>query len=101
MSISFFVGQLIWFRSEKRPYRVRACNGRFAVCTKPFNLQKTVFYTIIDLKEQVRGTENLVFCQGFESDQDCQEALERLESEESEVSHRNRVWLDIVKIETK
>ena len=29
------VGDKIYIASEKRPYRVRAANQRFAVCTKP------------------------------------------------------------------
>lgn len=93
-----FVGQKIWFNNEKRPYTVRACDERFVVCTKPFNPQRTVLYTIIDLEQNIRGTENLIFCMGFESDEDCQEALERLQTKETEVSHRNQVYLDIVKM---
>lgn len=45
-------GQKIWFEGEKRPYTVRACDERFAICTKPFNLRKTVLYTIIDKKQR-------------------------------------------------
>ncbi len=93
-----FVGQKIWFNNEKRPYTVRACDKRFVVCTKPFNPQRTVLYTIIDLEQNIRGTENLIFCMGFESDEDCQEALERLQTKETEVSHRNNVCLDIAKM---
>lgn len=96
---NFIPGQKIWFSSEKRPYRVQACNDRFAICTKPFNLLKTVIYTIIDLKEGIRGTENLIFCMGFETKKQCEEALERLKSGESEVSWRNRVDLNIISIE--
>lgn len=95
--MDFNKGQKIWFRGEKRPYTVRCCNDRFAICTKPFNLKKTVLYTIVDLIQEIRGTENLVFCMGFESDDNCHDALNRLISGESEVSHRNRVALDIIK----
>lgn len=93
------VGDKIKFKSEKRPYRVRAIGQRFIVCTKPFNPKHTVIYTIVDLKRNVRGTENLVFCLGFETDKDCRAALKRLESEETEVSYRNSIELDIEKIE--
>lgn len=93
------IGNKIWFSYEKKPYKVRACDSRFIICTKPFNIKKTVLYTIIDLQNNIRGTENLIFCMGFESDADCEEALSRLQSGESEVSHRNRVKLDITKIE--
>lgn len=94
-ALQFKVGQKIKFAKEKRPYTVRACDERFAICTKPFNTQKTVMYTIIDLQRGVRGTEGLVFCMGFENDEACNEALQRLQSGESEVSYRNFIELDI------
>lgn len=93
------VGDKILFKSEKKSYTVMACDERFIVCTKPFNVKKTVLYTIIDINRNVRGTENLIFCMGFETNDDCQEALKRLQLGESEVSYRNYVKLDIVKIE--
>ena len=65
------VGTRIWFLGESHPYRIRARGERYLVCTKPFNLQKTVIYTVVDLVEDVRGTENLIFGVGAESDQDC------------------------------
>lgn len=95
------VGTKIWFGRDKRPYHVKACNERFAICTKPFNLQKTVLYTICDWEKGIRGTENLVFCMGFETTEGCEEALERLTSGESEVSQRNYVELDIYSMENK
>ena len=93
--IPFFVGQKIGFEGESKRYTVRACSDRFAICTKPFNAKRTVLYTIIDLEKNIRGTENLIFCMGFQSDEECQEALVRLISEETEVSHRNHVELEI------
>jgi siroheme synthase len=93
------MGYKIFFEREKKPYTVRACDDRFFICTKPFNPKKTVQYTIVDLKQFIRGTENLIFCMGFESDEDCQEALVRLQTGETEVSHRNRIILDAVRIQ--
>lgn len=87
------VGAKIRFAEEKQAYTVQATDGRFAVCTKPFNARRTVLYTIIDLKEKVRGTENLVFSFGFETRQKCEEALARLHAGETAVSHRNRIPL--------
>ncbi len=87
------IGSKIHFAEEKRPYTVRAVNDRFAICTKPFNPKRTFLYTIVDFKERVRGTENLIFCMGFETDEQCREALARLCSGESAVSHRNRIPL--------
>lgn len=92
------VGDKIWFAAEKRPYKVMACDERFVVCTKPMNALRTVLYTIIDLQNGIRGTENLIFCLGFEDIEHCNDALKRLQSGGSEVSYRNRIDLDIVKI---
>lgn len=90
------VGDKIYFAEESKPYKVRAANDRYAICTKPYNLKRTVLYTIVDLVEEIRGTENTVFCMGFENDLDCEEALRRLISGDSEISRRNRVPLRLV-----
>jgi hypothetical protein len=89
-------GDKIFFAGERLSFTVRASNDRFIICTRK-HFGKPL-YTIVDLEKKIRGTENLIFCMGFESDQDCEEALERLTSGESEVSHRNFVYLHIKKI---
>ena len=94
----FTYGQKIRFASEKRPYTIRACDERFAICTKPFNLKKTVLYTIVDLKKNVRGTENLLFCPGYETDLNCRKALERLQNEDSHITAKNFIKLDILSL---
>ena len=95
------VDDRVWFVGERNPYRVQARDKRFLVCTKPFAARKTVIYTVVDLLEQVRGTEDLIFCMGFEDRKHCEEALARLASGQSEVSHRNRVALLVLKITGK
>lgn len=92
-------GTKIKFECEKQRYTVRACNKRFWVCNKPFNLKKTVLYTVVDLVRNVRGTENLVFGFGAETKQQCKEMLARLASGETEVSYRNYRTLDIERID--
>ena len=89
----FKVGDKIHFVGERNAYTIRACDSRYQICTKPFNPQRTVLYTIVDLQEKIRGTENLVFGMGFETDEECQEALQRLQSGKTEISYRNRVEL--------
>jgi len=89
------VGDKIKFRKEKQRYTVQACDKRFLVCTKPFNLRKTVLYTIVDLENNIRGAEDLILCMGFETRKLCREALKRLQSGESEISHRNYITLDL------
>lgn len=92
---AFVVGEKVKFTSEKRRYTVRAAGPRFVVLNKPFNPKNTVLYTVVDLEEGVRGTENLVFGAGAETPEHCAAMLQRLESGQTEVSHRNRVNLDI------
>lgn len=96
----FKPGCRVWFQGETRPYRVRATDGvRFVVCTKPFNPKRTVLYTVIDFERQVRGTEDLIFGLGAETDQQCREMCARLTTGESKVSYRNFVPLDITRFE--
>lgn len=92
-----------------KSFSVRASNNFFAVCTQPINcikrkgggkyeFEKTVLYTIIDWSNGIRGTENLVFGMGAETDEDCNEMLQRLTDGETEVSHRNQCELKIEKV---
>ena len=92
-------GDKVKFAEEKQRYVVQASNEQFAICTKPFNLKKTVLYSVIDLKKQIRGTENLIFGMGAETKEDCQEMLKRLTSGEAEVSHRNHIYLNIERVD--
>lgn len=89
--MTFDIGDKVYIWDEKRPYRVRASDERYAICTKPFNPKRTVMYFIIDQKEMVRGTDNMVFCEGYETDEQCAERLKELQTGMIEISHRNRV----------
>ncbi|MCK5616321.1 hypothetical protein KAR91_81415 [Candidatus Pacearchaeota archaeon] len=89
-------GDKIKFTEEKQAYTIQAKNKRFLVCTKPFNPRKTVLYTIVDLVEKIRGTEDLIFCMGFETVILCEEALKRIVSGESRISERNQIPLCII-----
>lgn len=91
------VGAKIWFAEEKQGYTVRASNVAFCVCTKPMNALSTVLYTIIDWQLNERNRENLIFGAGAETDQECEEMLERLTSGDSEISQRGAVKVRIVK----
>lgn len=102
------VGSRITFAEEVRAYTVRARSDRYLVCTKPFAPLRTVLYTVVDLLENVRGTENLIFGMGAETDEQCADMLRRLEGidapghfypcHHTEVSYRNRVPLKIVRV---
>lgn len=121
------VGQKVYFEEDVLPYYVRAANKRFVICTRKLNKRKdadllwfeverrayytfmeayeslkdTSVYSIIDLKEKIRGTENLIFCAGFNTDKQCEQALKRLSKGESEISFRNRTKLKILKVTAK
>ena len=69
------VGDKIYVPECKRPFKVRCRDDRFIIATKPFNARKTVIYFIIDLKEKLRGPDNIIFCNW------------------SKYSSRNRIWL--------
>lgn len=89
------VGTKIKFKSEKKLYTVRASNKFFLICTKPFNLRKTTFYTIVDFVNNIRWPESFIFEIWTETDQECKEMLERLTEWETEVSQRRKMSLDI------
>lgn len=95
----FYVGDKVWFAEEKKPYKVRACNWRFLVCTKPYNFRpETVIYTVVDLVKGIRGTDGYVFSPySYWTDEDCQNLLKDLEQDETRVSHRNKVELHITR----
>jgi hypothetical protein len=89
------VGDRVKFVEEKRSYTVRAvsADGRFAICTKPFNPRHTVLYTIIDFEQGVRGPDDLVFCAGYETSEDIAANMARLESGDMAVSRRRQLPL--------
>jgi hypothetical protein len=92
------VGDKVKFAEEKRAYTVKAVSAdkRYAICTKPFNLQQTVLYSIIDFEDDVRGPDNLVFCYGYKTDEDIAYNLAMLEFGTMKVSYRRRIPLRIV-----
>jgi hypothetical protein len=95
---SIHLGDKVWFEEEKLGYTVRAISDNFIICTKPFNPKHTVLYTIIDTVKEIRGTENLIFCAGAETDEQVTSMLQRLVSGETEISHRNFACIHITKV---
>lgn len=89
------VGDKVFIPNQKKPYRVRARDERYIICTKPFNPKHTVLYFIVDLERKIRGPDNMVFCSGYETDEHCAERLKELQSGQIEVSSRRGIRLDI------
>lgn len=93
-------GDKVKFLSEKQRYAVRACSDRFAICTKPFNAKKTFLYTIIDFKENIRGADNWYCKHDYTDPYESEAALRELDSGEIKISSRNRIELDIERVDS-
>lgn len=89
------VGDKVFMPGHKRPFRVRARDERYIICTKPFNPQKTVQYFIIDLVQKWRAPDNMIFCSGYETGEDCLNRLKELQDGTIELSRRRGIPLDI------
>lgn len=89
------IGDKVFVKNQKRPYKVRARDERYIICTKPYNPQHTVLYFIIDLKEKWRAPDDRLFCSGYESDEDCNERLKELQNNQIKLSSIRGVALDI------
>ena len=90
------VGDRIYFDGSRMPFTVQARSRRYIIATRPFAQRKTVLYTVVDLREGVRGPDNLIFCMGYETRDACIERLSDLKEGLAEVSHRKRVPLGAV-----
>ena len=89
------IGDKVYVPTDKRPYTVKARDERYIICTKPFAAKHTVLYFIIDLLEKRRGPDNMIFCSGYETGEQCRERLKELQNGDIEVSYRRGISLDI------
>ena len=90
-----YVGQKLRLGGEVQRYTCVACSKRFGVFTKPFNLQKTYIYTLVDLEKKVRGAAGMIFGPTLDLSE-AQGALKQivmLERGKQSISYRNRVDL--------
>lgn len=89
------VGDKVYIPTDKRPYTVKARDERYIICTKPFNARHTVLYFIIDLVDKWRAPDNMIFCHGYETDEECAERLKELQDGTIKLSCRRGIPLDI------
>lgn len=109
----------VFFNGEKLPMNVRAFNEMYAICSRPINRREDAdmikrevemgaygtfteaweankdnyIYSILDLKEMVKGSDNLVFGRyNYSIERDCKKALNALMKGGIEISHRNRAY---------
>ena len=92
--IELKIGDRVYIPYERGAYRVKVSDDRYAICTKPYNPKRTVKYFIVDKREGIRGTDNMVFCSGYETTEQCEERLKELQEGSIEISQRNRVPWD-------
>jgi hypothetical protein len=94
------VGDRIWFDEEKQGYTVRAVspNGRYAICTKPFNPQRTVIYCIVDFLQQKRAPDDYVFGRGYETDEHVRERMDELVAGDLCLSRRYEKRLNVARL---
>ena len=88
------VDDLIRFPEAGLTFRVQARSRRFIIATRPFAPKKTVLYTVVDLKRNWRGPDDRLFCEGYETREQCQARLRDLVAGRSEVSTRRGMPLD-------
>lgn len=95
------IGTKVFFTGEKQPFWIKANDGkRFVIATKPFNVQRTVIYTILDFQQGLRNRNNLIFnMYDYKIQEDIDKCMADLQSGEAEISHRRPVEIDILKIE--
>ena len=90
------VGDKVLFPETKWRWTVRAKGDRYVILTQPLNPQRTVIYTAIDLALGIRGTDDCVGPGlGYETEDQIENALVKLESGEFTISVRNNVKLQI------
>lgn len=89
------VGNVVYVPGEARPYKVVCWDERYIICTKPFAARHTVLYFIIDLVKKLRGPDNMIFCSGYETEEQCMERLKELRNGTIELSGRRNVPLDV------
>lgn len=99
-------GDRVQFTDSRRWWKVRAMSERHVILTSPFNLKRTVLYTIIDWERGVRGPDNC-HSVGYETPAEIEDALVRLSQPEGEwnrieVSHRaHSIRVDIAAVRAR
>lgn len=81
------VGDKVKLADTKRSWTVRGVTraGRFVILTQPFNLRRTVLYTVVDFDRGVRGRDNF-YGLGYETDQQVADALHNFQHSEDDTA---------------
>lgn len=88
-------GDKVYFLSQKSPMTLKTRNERYLILTEPFYRAKTVYYSIVDLKEQWKAPNNLLYNHyDYEDQKDIERCLEDLVSGKIELSMRRGCKVD-------
>jgi len=92
-------GRIRFGIEPRRPYIVRAISEHFVICTRPSDFATTgdFVYTVIDWRNGIRGPINVIgHSPDVSTDEQCRDLLHDLEASRREISHHNRIQLDIL-----
>lgn len=70
-----------------------ACDERFIIAQKPFNARKTFIYTLVDLKEGKRSSDNYYCRYEYDKRVECLKALADLNKSAAEKPYNRDFWL--------
>lgn len=90
------IGDKIKMVGEVQRYTIQARDERFVILTKPFNARKTYIYSIADLKQGIRGRDNLIFgaYEPYNTKEGAEHNLKELQNGDMEVSRRSHKKLE-------
>lgn len=115
-------GQTIFFKNEIPGMHIKAINECYAVCLRELHIEydkdilehevrreafstiedayaaarKWPIYTCLGFDEKIKGAHNLVFnLYDFDTPEGCEKLVTDLSTGDTEISHRNRVELEI------
>lgn len=87
------IGDKIYLPGQRIGYVVKARDERYIICTR--SLFGKLEYFIVDLIEKRRAPDDMIFCRGYETTEQCEERLRELENGELALSRRKGIPLDI------
>jgi hypothetical protein len=116
------IGKKIYFQEDKLPYKIMALSDRYIICVRKLNriqdkklLEYMVdmggypnfknaykdnkdcpVYTIVDLQENVRASDDLIFPMlNYFEKSECDKAIDLLNTKQISLSKRNKIMLMI------
>mgnify|MGYP005998006535 CR=1 FL=1 len=92
-------GDIIYFKGEKKPYKIRTQNNKYVICTQ--NNFGDIYYTIIDWENGIKRAADKWHNIDFDTDEGIEEGLKNLTNGKEDFSQINWDYLRIDKIKQK